>query len=152
MVSSQFESILKEFELFFNCSLKADENESCLIQMGIGVNIQIELNREGKLLIGCRIATLPLGRFLHEVIKEALKANDFYPPSSGIFGFSHKSSNLILYTLIDPYQLDKNKIESILSPFIAKAKIWSDALNQGNVPYITEITNTPPAPPFGYQR
>jgi hypothetical protein len=153
MVSSQFESILKEFETFFNCPLIVDENESCLIKMGKGINIQIELNRHGMLLIGCRIITLQAGRFFHEVIREALKANDFYPPFTGIFGFSHKSSNLILYTLIDPYQLDQQKIERLLIPFVTKAKTWSDTLKQGNIPQIRELAESSTSTtPFGLQK
>lgn len=153
MVSSQFEAILKDFEPFFKCRLQADQNESCLIKMGQGISLQMELNRYGFLLIGCRIGELPRGRFQDEVIKEALKANEFYPPLTGIFGISRKSNSLILYLLIDPHKLDLDKISNLLNPFIAKAKLWSDSINQGNIPALGAAASQPAtAPPFGFSR
>ncbi len=154
MVSSQFESILKDFEPFFKCRLQADQNESCLVRMGHGISLQMELNRYGFLLIGCRIGELPRGRFQDDVIKEALKANEFYPPFTGIFGISRKSNNLFLYLLVDPLKLDQDKISNLLNPFIAKAKLWSDSINQGNIPALGAATSPQPAvaPPFGFSR
>ncbi len=154
MVSSQFEAILKDFEPFFKCRLQADQNESCLIKMGHGISLQMELNRYGLLLIGCRIGELPRGRFQDDVIREALKANDFYPPLTGIFGISRKSNSLILYLIIDPHKLDQDKISNLLNPFIAKAKLWSDSVNQGNIPTLgmTAPPQQAAAPPFGFSR
>lgn len=148
MVSNQFDMILKDFEPFFKCELQADHNDSCLIKMGIGISIQMELDRYGLLLIGCRIGELPRGRFQDDVIKEALKANEFYPPWTGIFGISRKTNNLILHLLVDPDKLDQEKISSLLTPFIDKAKLWSESINQGHIPTVGEAT-TLKAPPFG---
>lgn len=153
MVSSQLDSILKDFESFFKCRLEADKNNSCLINMGIGVSIQMELNRSGQLLIGSPIAVLPGGRFQDDVLKEAMKANGFYPPFSGIFGFRPASNTLFLYLLVEPHRLNEDKINQLLTPFIAKAKKWKDALDKGELPVIDEIAGGQPASlPFGFRR
>lgn len=153
MVSSQFEAMLKDFEPYFKCRLESGVNDSCLVKMGIGITIQLELNRYGLILIGCRVGEIQ-GRFRDNAIKEALKANEFYPPSTGTFGFSHKSNALYLHTVLDPYRLDADKIANTLNPFIAKAKMWADALQKGDIPVVGEeaIPQSSSFPPFGFRR
>lgn len=145
MVSSQFESILKEFEPFFNCPLTTDQNDSCLVKMGIGLSIYIELTRGGQLLIGARLGAPPRGRYRENLVQAALKSNDM-SSSSGIFGFSSKSNQLILFMLADPHQL--GSVTLLLTPFITKAKKWLDAIEKGEVPLVERETPTPRSP-FG---
>lgn len=152
MVSTQLQGILKEFEAFFNCPLVTDENESCQIEMGIGINIQLELNRYGSLLVGCRLGSM-VGRYRDQIFKEAMKANYLHAPSSGVFGYSQKSKNLILFMLIDPKTLKPDTINRLMVPFINKAKTWVEAIKAGTIPAIQE-GKPPPASdnPFGLQR
>jgi hypothetical protein len=154
MVSSQFESILKDFEAYFKCPLEAGVNDSCIVKMGIGISLQIELNKYGHLLIGCRIIGNMQGRFRDGVIKESLKANGLYPPSTGVFGYSQKSNSLILYVTLDPYRLDADKISHTLTPFIAKAKSWVDTLNKGDIPVVSQeaVSQSPMNSPFEFKR
>jgi hypothetical protein len=98
MVASQFQAILQDLEPFFKCKLEPDNNNSCLIKMSSGIKIQIELDRYGDhLLIATRLGVLPAGRFRELVFKEALKANASDSPSQGVFGYSKKSEQLILF-------------------------------------------------------
>ena len=153
MVSSQLDSILKDFEFFFNCPLQADKNNSCLIKMGSGVSVQMELTSHGQLLIGSPIAVLPGGRFQDDVLKEAMKANGFYPPFSGIFGFLANSNTLFLYLLAEPHRLNEEKINQLLTPFTDKAKKWKDALENGELPMVEEIAGSQAEKlPFGFKR
>jgi hypothetical protein len=153
MVSDQLDSILKDFESFFKCPLQADKNNSCLIKMAAGVTLQMELNRFGQILIASPITVLPGGRFQDDVLKEAMKANGFYRPYSGIFGLSTKSNTLFLYLLLEPHRLNEDKINQLLPPFIDKAKKWTDALEKGELPFIEEITGSPAEKlPFGFKR
>lgn len=140
MVSSQFGGILKEFEPFFGCELEPDSNNSCLILMDIGLSIQIELNRYGLLLVGCRMPTLPRNRFGDNLIKAALKFNELSLPSTGIFGYSQKYQQLILFIKIDPNDLNPQFIQEILTPFIKKAKNWVDAVKNDKIPSLGEET------------
>lgn len=136
MVNSQFGAILKEFETFFNCSLQPDDNDSCFIRMGIGVNIQIELDRYGLLLIGCRLGAVHMGRYRDNLIHAALKSNELLPPSTGIFGFSQKSNQLILFIKLNPNLLSSHVISTLMPPFVAKAKLWTNAILSGSIPSV----------------
>jgi Tir chaperone protein (CesT) family len=142
MVNSQFGAILKEFEAFLKCPLEPDLNDSCLIKMKkMGISIQLEMDRYGKLLIGCRVGALPMSRFRENMIKQALKSNEATLPSTGIFGFSHKSSQLILFLHLNPDTLTNDQILAVMPPFIAKAKLWADAIAKGEIPSIDLSTS-----------
>lgn len=137
MVRSQFGAILKEFENFFHCPLEPDENDSCLIKMEIGISLQVELDRYGFILIGCRLGALHMGRYRDNLVRAALQSNEMTPFSTGILGFSQKSSQLILFMKLNPQVLPTHQILAVLPPFIAKAKQWTDAIAKGEVPVVT---------------
>lgn len=150
MADSQFGVILKDFEDFFHCPLEPDANNSCLIKMEIGISIQIELDRYDQLLIGCRLGALPMSRYRDNLIQAALKSNEAALPSIGIFGFSQKSNQLILFIKHDPNTLTANEILTVLPPFIAKAKQWSEAIAKGETPTVTSSsTESAPSGLFG---
>jgi hypothetical protein len=138
MDNSQLGVILKEFEPFFKCHLEPDSHDSCLIKMGLGISIQIEIDRYGYLLIGCRVGTIPIGRFRDNVLKQALKSNEFTLPSTGILGFSQKTHHLILFIKMNPTSLTPDQIQAQLPPFIKKAKRWVDAIAKGEIPPIDQ--------------
>jgi Tir chaperone protein (CesT) family len=138
MVSSQFEIILKDFESFFNCSLSPDQGETCLIKLAEGISIQLELDRQGLLLIGCLIGAMPASRYRNKLIHEALKSNALTPPSTGVFGISQSTHQFILFMLINPDRLNAERIAMLMPPFIAKAKIWTEAINAGQLPVVSQ--------------
>ena len=146
MVSTQFGALLKEMEQFFHCSLEPDQNDSCLIKMGTGISIQIELDRYGYLLIGCKIGLLPMSRYRDNLIQQALKSNAVSMPSSGTFGFSQKTNQLVLFMRLDPGSLSMHQILQLLPSFATKAKKWTDAVAKGETPSVEEAetpSNTP---------
>lgn len=151
MVSSQFGALLKEFESVFNCSLQPDDNNSCLINLEIGVSIQIELDRYGMLLIGSRLGAVHMGRFRDNLIRQALKSNEATSPSTGVLGFSQKSNQLILFTKMNPHQLNHHQIIHLLPLFINKAKLWKEAIEKGTIPDLTttETSSNKPSGLFG---
>ena len=153
MVATLFETLLKEFEPYFRCPLKPDENESCLIHLGMGFDVQIELNRYGLVLIGCKLGVLPHSRYRDLIFKQALKINGTTPPSTGIFGYSQKSSQLILFLILDPQTLNPDRITAILNPFFIKANLWAQAIKQATVPLAKETAPASgPAALFGLKR
>lgn len=141
MVSSQFGAILKEFESFFNCSLEPDTQNSCLIQLEMGIQVQIELGRDGFLLIGSRLGAVHMGRYRNELIRSALQSNETSRPSQGVLGFSPKLNELILFIKINPQLLSPYFIQTVLPPFIIKAKQWNDAIAKGEVPSIGSLAS-----------
>lgn len=147
MVSTQFGMLLKELEAYFNCPLEPDSNNSCLIKMGIGVALQMELDSHGYLLIGCRLGVLPASKYRDNIIQLALKANHLSTPSHGVFGFSPKSSQLLLFIRLDPSTHSSSQIQTLLTPFIAKAKKWTDAIAAGQTPELEAANVTGKASP-----
>lgn len=146
MNAPPFETILKDFEPFFQCSLQPDHNDSCLIKMGIGLHVQMELYNNGFLLIGCRLGILPAGNYRNQIIRAALQSNTHQLPSAGVFGLSPKSHQLILFLFLDPRHLTADKILAIMTPFLARAKEWADALSQGTVPSVTKSDDLSQSP------
>jgi hypothetical protein len=142
MISSLFERTLKELEFFFNCSLQSDENQSCLINMGIGVSLQLELDSNDDLIMASVLGTLPMGRYRDNLIRQALKSNNASLPSQGIFSFSAKTNHLILFLLIDPSRLNADSVFKILPPFIEKVKLWKEAIEAGDTPMIASKQGT----------
>jgi len=136
MVTSQFESLLKEFESFFDCPLHPDKNNSCYIKLPEGIHVQIELDKDGQVLIGCRLGIVHMGRYRENLMRQALKSNEATIPSTGVFGFSHKSNHLILFMKIKSLNLNTNLIKDSLPPFIEKGKIWKEAIEKGEIPVV----------------
>lgn len=139
MVGSIFDGILKDLEVFFNCPLHADTNQSCLVEMGFGISLQMELNPQEQLVIGSIVGILPFGGYRDRLIKQALKSN-YSAPSSGVFGYNIKTNHLILFISINPTRLTKEKIYDKLPPFIEKAKLWKETIEAGEMPIVEEPT------------
>ncbi len=115
--------------------------------MGIGISLQIEFDRYGFLLIGCRVGTLPMSRYRDNLIQQALISNEASLDSAGVFGFSQKTNHLILFLRLDPSATPIHQIITLLPPFITKAKKWTDAIAKGETPGIEGAP--PPTTPSG---
>ena len=133
MVETQFNTILEVLEPYFSCKISADENDSCLINLKNGLQIQIELTRQGLLLIACKIGTLQHQR-LQEIFQTALIFNGQSPFEAGSFGFSVKTSELILFKQCEPTQLINIDIKKFMDPFIERALMWTNELSQNQIP------------------
>lgn len=138
----QLQLILKEFEPYFNCPLAIDANNSCLIRMGIGISIQIELNPQNQLLIGCKIGALPRGKYRKDILKAALHSNYLDSPLTGMFGFSTKTTHLIFFLLLEPHLIARDNVAEFLDPFIAKARKWADFLAREEVPSLSDLKDS----------
>ena len=136
MVTTQYGAILKEFEAFFQCPLVPDAKETCLIDSGLGFNVQIELDRYGFLLIGSRLGVLRMGPYRNQIARAALQSNAATPSSSGILGFSQKLQQLILFIKLSPHTLTTHQILTLMPPFMEKAKVWSQAIEKHDIPIL----------------
>lgn len=135
MVTSAFGSILKDLEFFFQCKLEPDSNQSCLIKLASGLEIQMEMAKRGEhFIIISRLGQLPMSRYRDNLIKEALKFNGLTSPRPGIFAFSQRSNNLSLFLKIDLRFLNPDKAAALLPSFIETAQSWKDAIIKGETP------------------
>lgn len=152
MISSLFDTLLKDLEGFFNCPLLSEGGQSCIVNMGIGISLQIELSPNNDLLIGCVVGTLPLNRYRDNLFLRALQFNDLYPPSTGVFGYSSKTNHLILFLSINPSRINSEEIFVLLPPYIEKAKQWKEAIDAGDTPVASYPVTSPPTNVFGLIR
>lgn len=143
MVETQLGVVLRDLEPFFKCHLVPDNNNSCLIKMGKGLRVQIELDRAGFLLIGCRLGQVHMGNYRNSLIRAALQSNEFTPATTGVLGFSHKSNQLILFLRINLDEVMMHHVLDLLPPFIEKARSWCEAIAAGSVPIIATETASP---------
>lgn len=134
-MADSLEYILKNFEPFFGCPLPIDENNSCLVKMANGLKVQIELNRNEQLLIGCRLGE-PTGSYKQQLLLKALEWHALFPPKSGVFGLSTASQQLIFFLLKDPQEIQQEQIADWLTPFLETAKRWKEALEGSILPLV----------------
>ncbi|MBA3721824.1 MAG: CesT family type III secretion system chaperone [Parachlamydiaceae bacterium] len=154
MLTNQFEAILKDLEGYFKCQLNPDSNNSCLIQLDSGIQVQIEEDLHHNLIIGVKLGMLPPGRYQETLLKAALKANGYDPLSHGILGFAPKSNTLILFQKIEAQHVKPMKLITVLTPFLEKARLWSESIQRGDIPHVGEGLINPSNPPnlFGLMR
>lgn len=138
MVSAQIDHVLRDLESFFKCPLKTNSGNTCCIRMSSGLSVQIRLDRTGFLLVGCKLGSVHMGRFFKELVRAALNSNDLTSLDSGVFGFSHKSNQLILFMRIPIEKLSSYELLALFPPFIEKAKMWHNAIAKNEIPKIKE--------------
>ncbi|MBA2727717.1 MAG: CesT family type III secretion system chaperone [Parachlamydiaceae bacterium] len=115
--------------------LMPDRNNTCLINLGDGLKLQIELDKsERHLLIGSVLGIPARGRYRADLFKEALRANGAPLPRYGIFAFSKKTDNLVLFDLLDLQDLTGDKVGEFILPFLEKVKAWSKAIRENEMP------------------
>jgi hypothetical protein len=152
MASSQYAMILKDLETIFKCPLTIDSNNSCLINLNkLGIKVQVEENRYGDLMIAVRLGVIPGSRYRDNLFKEALKSNRTNP-STGVFGFSKLNSDLVVFLIVNKRAALIDNFNTILPPFLEKAKKWAEAIEQGTIPLREEVSKPTDLGIFGMVR
>jgi len=141
MVTDLLGVILQELSKSLNIpNLHPDSNNSCLIKMPNGLEIQIELDRSRQfLLLGSDLGIVAPGKYRENLFKEALKANDMPHPIHGTLSYSKKSDHLVMFEKIQVTELNGEKIAAEITPFMEKALVWSDALKRGDIPVANQM-------------
>jgi hypothetical protein len=135
MVTSELGVLLDELGRAINIpNLRPDSQETCLIRLKNGAEVQLEIDRSGNsLLMGMDIGEVPLGRFRQDIFEAALKANkDSH--RQGIFAWSTKTEHLVLFTYLSLKDLNGLKISDHLGPFAEKARLWKDSISRNEIP------------------
>jgi len=151
MVADVYETILLELsEVFKIPPLKPDPNHSCLIKLKNGCEIQIEPDAAMEnLIIGANIAAVPPGGYRANIFREALKFNGLPPPKKGIFAWSKKADQLVLFSILPLKNLTGTKVAELIVPFTAIAMKWREAILAGHVPQVEVVTSGGKAPRGG---
>ena len=140
MVTDMFGVILDDLGKKIGVPLKPDENNTCLLKMKEGVSIQIEPDKSGDfLLLGCKLGVMPPGKYRENIFRQALKANDLPTVNTGIFSFSKKSDNLILFKKVYLKTLTAERLVQEVKPFVEKAALWANAIEHNDIPEISQV-------------
>lgn len=135
MVSDTFGSLMEELGKLIHIKLVPDRYNSCLIKYKNGLKVQIQIEPSQEILMFCsELGQLVAGRYRENVMREALKANGLPEPPKGLFAFSQKTENLVLYGQISLHDLTAPAVHEFLEQFLKKAMIWYDAIAQGAIP------------------
>ena len=142
MVTDAFGLLLQDLGKLLHISkLEPDSNNSCLINFPGQISIQMEVDRSGNFLIlGCDIGTLPPGRYRELVFREALRSNGLPPPHFGEFCYSKQADKLMLMQQIPMKEIHADKIQSVITPMLEKAKYWKETISRGDTPSISTVS------------
>lgn len=141
MVKGIFETLLEETGKVLKIpDLHPDQNNSCLVRLPNGLNIQIEMDpyQQG-IILGCDLGPIPSGKYRENVFREALKINGQKAPHHGVLSFSNKTEHMVLYELLPLKDLTGEKIADAITPFSEKALLWKEALAKGETPVLSNV-------------
>jgi len=143
MITNAYEAILIELsEALKIKKLAPDLNNSCLLKMKEGLEVQIEPDQSGdRLLMGSKLGNIPPGAYRTSIFLAALQTNALFPPQIGVFGWSEVSDQLILFVKIPMSNLRGDVLNEMLSAFVIKATIWKKAITGNQVPIVQTETN-----------
>lgn len=141
-MSAPFDSLLKDLGQRLGTPLKSDPHQSCRIDFGQGVEVQLELSHNAdKLLIGTTLGEVPKGPLYNKILKEALRFNGVARIPRGILALNPKNNTLILFQFHIISLLNGEKLFSLLLPFIDHTRSWIQALSVAQTPSIEEVVN-----------
>lgn len=151
MVKDLYGSLLEELGRALQITdLHPDRNNSCLIRLKNGLQLQVEIHpKTESLLLGCDLGDLPPGRFRVDLFREALRANGLPYPQHGILAYSQKSDHLILFEFLPLKDLTGDKIADEVTPFAEKALLWKNGIANNEVPVVTFAGARPSMGMFG---
>ena len=142
----RFDEFLKEVGTLLGVPLHPDKNRACKMSINNVLHIQIEEDAtKEKLLIACFLCDIPPGKFRENILREALKSNDFYP-RTGTLSYSERNNKLACFEFLSWHNLTAQKFLDFFAKFIEKADNWRVAVESGQTAPIKEKTQTQTSP------
>lgn len=135
MITDRFGSLMEELGKLMKTKLVPDKNNACLMMFKSGLKLQIELDASSeRVMLASELGELPSGRYRENIFREALKANGLPPPHVGLFAFSKKKENLVIFDMLDLRDLTAGALFDFIVPFMQKAELWRSTISRGEVP------------------
>lgn len=137
-----YEDLITQLGQLLNIPLKAEQNQTCCLQVG-DIKVYIELHHDAdKIMLGCYLGELPHGQYRFSVFERALCVNGFTSSPSGILAYSAAKNSLVLFQYFYLDKITLQKLHDQLQVFIAHAKTWATALASETLPDI-QISKVP---------
>lgn len=150
MVTNIYEALLQELGKVLGAEFSPDKNNSCLVKLRNGVEVQFELDKTGeRFLVGTNLGSAPPGRYRETLMREALRVNGMPPPRHGILAYSRQADTLVLFRWLPAKETNGEKIAFLLGPFSEKALEWREAIRRGEIPQFQAPSATGHSGMFG---
>ena len=136
-----FEDIIKELGKAMGLTLRADNNQSCLINFPkdkFSVQIDLDTNAD-KIVVGSQLGgQLVPGPYREQLLKQALRVNGMSTAPRGTLAYSEKNDTLVLFQFLPLVALNGENLNKFLQLFTEHARIWIEAIKHGNIPLLDE--------------
>lgn len=145
-----YDDLLIQLSGFLGANLRADENQSCLLQFKDDVAIQIDLDSNADMiLVASTVGHLFPGRYRENVFAQAMRVNGLSRMPRGVLSFSEKKEVLVLFEFLYLATLNGEKLWNFLQLFHQHALAWKAALTRGEIPQLQEDESTTGSGMFG---
>ncbi len=109
-----------------------DAHQACTLQIHDKIRVQLQLDpHQTYLLMACLAIEIPPGKFRENVLRDALKANYLTDPRPATLGYVETNNHLSLSQTIPLAILNGERLAGFFSAFLAEAKSWIQAIEQG---------------------
>lgn len=127
-----FEELLEGLGKNLQLTLHVDLANACSIRVKEDLIIQLapDLSQEN-LWIFCKVIEIPPGKFLENVLREALKANGLPDPRAGNFGYIGTTGHLVLFQKYLFTVLNADRLSGFIGAFLEMADSWQKAIANG---------------------
>lgn len=150
-MTGHFEELLQELGRYLHLELHTDQSGACSLLFASQIVIQLQLDSgQEKLVLFCKIAEIPPGKFRENVLMEGLKANAMPDPLPGIFAYLATTNHLVLYQSYPLFILNGERLAMFVTNLLNLAESWRTALLDGKAgPFSSRAPSASVANPFG---
>lgn len=143
MIWDKYSALLSELGKALHLPIEGAKQGACLFKLKDNITIAIEADApQENVLIVIEIGSIPSGPYRQKIFQEALKANGLPPPRNGIFAYSSKKDELLLYDQIPLENLNIPELLSFLKTLLQKARRWKTSIEQNEVPSYASTEET----------
>jgi len=149
-MTDRFEQLLLQLGPLFGLKLHPDKIGGCSIAITPSIKVQLQLDLvQENLFLFSKIIEIPPGKFRENVLRDALKANAFPDPLSGILCYLPTPNELCLYQSYPVLILNGERLAGLVGAFVEMAESWHHAIKNGQSS--PNLSRPPSSPPFGFK-
>lgn len=147
---SPYETLLQQWGELAGIPIRIGNKQICCVHFPTeDVSLHIDLERSGeKICISVVLGSVGPGPYRNQLFQAALKVNGTCLSPIGILAYSDKLGSLLLYEFMPIATASKESLNMRICCLRMHAKLWIEAIKAGNVPALTEETQSKPVSLF----
>ncbi|MFT4554567.1 MAG: hypothetical protein ACI9S8_003221 [Chlamydiales bacterium] len=131
------EDVMETFNSKMGIGLVLSAHSGFTVKYPNQIDVNIESDEAGnRFLICSELPTVPGGPYRNNLLMAALKTNGLPSPRHGTLAFSPQGDIIIMFEYLYLRGLDSEDMFLYVSEFAKKAKLWSDAIKNGDIPQV----------------